>query len=294
MFTPLFSIRNLLYLLYGAGLLIVLLYVRFPVEKFKVYCERQIEYYLDITQCSIKKIDYRFPFTVVFENVRLEENDDELKNIVELSDLIVTPQVKKPWSQFEVQAVVYGGKLQSDLTIGYKTKRFQLENIKVSGVKVEELMNSLQLVERKIGGELKFTGVYRAGFASPFTGEGECSVVISEGSIQFAQPILELEGIDFTQLEFQLTQDGENIRLKGGALQSEKVKAAFNGDIKLDATRVDSQLDLSGSLDPARALYTQDPGLLKYVTRLERRYNMKALPFRIGGTVKNPTFRFGK
>ena len=61
-----FSLRSLLYILYAVLLTAVLLYVRFPAEKFKQYCVGQIENLVPESTCTIKHIGYRFPLSADF------------------------------------------------------------------------------------------------------------------------------------------------------------------------------------------------------------------------------------
>ncbi len=294
MIKPSFSMRNLFYFCYALVLLVVLLYVRFPSDKFKLFWEKQVEHYLQIDKCTIATINYRFPFAVTFENIRFEENANGQKSGIEIAELVLTSKIKGFGKKFNMGGTVYGGTFYSDLHIQYDGGNFLLENVGVSGVQVENLLESLQLGQRKTKGSMDFKGKYKAPFYKPFEGQGEGNTIVSDGSIQLSQPILGLSDVAFNKLQFHLSQDKKRIKLDAGSLASEQLKASFAGDVILEEIRLDSLLKLSGTMEPSKTLASQDPGMQRYVKRLVRRYNMKTLPFRIGGTIKTPTFRFGR
>lgn len=294
MIKPAFSMRNLFYFCYALVLLAVLLYVRFPGEKFKLFSEKQVEHYLQVDKCTIAKINYSFPFAVTFENIRFEKNANGQKSAIEVAELVLTSQIKGIGKKFTMGGTVYGGSFQSDLQIQYEGKHFLLENVGVSGVQVENLLDSLLLEERKTRGSMNFQGMYKAPFYQPFDGQGEGNVDISDGSIQLSQPILGLSDVAYDKLQFHVSQDKDRLKLDGGSLASAQLKVSFAGDVILEDLRIDSLLKISGTMEPANSLVTKDPAMQRYVQRLARRYSNKTLPFRIDGTIKTPTFRFGR
>ena len=54
---------------YTIVLLGVLLYLRFPGERFKEYCEYRIEKWLPGVSCTIAGIGYEFPVKIIFEQM---------------------------------------------------------------------------------------------------------------------------------------------------------------------------------------------------------------------------------
>lgn len=294
MMTSLFSLRNFFYFVYAVILLTILLYVRFPTDKFKVYCENQIKYYLQLDTCTIETIKYRFPLALVFKNINVEEAESRQTNTIKFTEITILARAKRFGRNFEVQGSLYGGTFQSELKIEQKGQTFLLDNITVSGIQLNQLMDSFQLNERKSQGKMNFIGMYKAPVNEPFDGTGSGNISVMNGSFHLSQKILGLSDINFKNLQFQVTHDNELIKLDAGLLMSEQFKSVFTGEITLQKFWTDSRLQLKGTIEPTNKLYTSSPGSQKYVKRLLKRYNMTELPYHIGGSFKIPTFRFGR
>jgi len=271
MIMPSFSLRNLFYLCYGLVLLSVLLYVRFPTEKFRMYCERQIEHYLQFENCSIKKIRYRFPFGATLDQIRLENSAADNKSSMLVAELSLQTDVKGFGKNFSMDGNFYGGNFRSSLQIDYGAEEFLLNNITASGVQLEQLAESLNLAERKNTGTITFAGNYSAPFFHPSVGRGDGNVQIIDGTFQLAQPILGLPEIAYQKMQFQLKQDRESVELENGKLESEHLTADFSGDIVLGELRADSVLNLQGTMEPDQKLLNRDPAMQRYIKRLARR-----------------------
>jgi len=68
-----------LYSIYGLLLVTLLLYVRFPAQKFKIFCTHLITQQLPDYKNSIESLHYQFPLTLVARNIQLQSKDKAAK-----------------------------------------------------------------------------------------------------------------------------------------------------------------------------------------------------------------------
>jgi len=106
------------------------------------------------------------------------------------------------------------------------------------------------------------------------------------------QPILGLSTLDFDKMTVKVTQQNDMLRFAEGELLGKQLDADFAGEMRIAYPLVNSNMLLSGHLQPDKAYLADHPREQQFVMRLLQRYKMTVLPFKIGGTVKRPLFRF--
>jgi hypothetical protein len=77
-----------------------------------------------------------------------------------------------------------------------------------------------------------------------------------------------------------------------GELFGQDIIADFSGELQMTSPFLNSSLLLSGHLEPNDVFLKNHPKEQQVVQRLMERYKMTVLPFKVGGTVKRPLFRF--
>ena len=135
-----FSLRTFFYFVYAIFLTAVLLFVRFPAEKFKAYCEQRIEKILPgSSTCNIDHIVYHFPLAVVFETIKISRTIDGQASDMVVDSLSVSPQPLQFWRAFTLQGKLRSGLFQARLELDRGKKTFQLVNIHLGGLDAGEL-----------------------------------------------------------------------------------------------------------------------------------------------------------
>ena len=105
-----FSFRSLCYFAYGVLLTAVLLYVRFPAERFKEFCEKRIEHLLPGSSCNIDNVVYRFPLSTVLETIVISRVVDGQETDMVVERLAIYPEPLQFWKAFELKGEIYSGK----------------------------------------------------------------------------------------------------------------------------------------------------------------------------------------
>jgi len=287
-----FSFRSLCYFAYAVLLTAVLLYVRFPAEKFKEFCEKRIENLLPGSACNIDHIVYRFPLSTVLETIVISRVVDGQGSDMVVDRLAIFPEPLQFWKAFELKGEIYSGLFEAGLDFDNGAKTFQLENIRMEGLEAGKFAESIGLTDRKISGILGFSGSYQAQNSHPSDGSGEGVVEVASGSMALLQPILALSTIEFEKITVDVLRENGILRFIDGELLGEEIIADFTGELQLTSPLLNSNLLLKGHLAPDDGFLKSHPEEQQAVQRLLQRYKMTVLPFKVGGTVKRPLFRF--
>lgn len=288
------SWRIVLFLTYAILLTGFLLYLRFPSQKFKQFCENRLERIFTEDVCTIDRIGYQFPLTFTFYGVHVTRPDAAGRAEFVIDSLSLRPDPVKLSNRITVHAALYGGVLSAQLEGDLSAKKMTLHDIQLSGLDVAALQKSLAVFPRKVAGTLAFTGSYQATFVKPAGGKGQGRLVVDSGSMALLQPVLSLRQIDFHQAVCSLRYDNGKIEAFEGTLAGKDMTADFSGELQLALSLFDSELQLTGRLVPLAAFFETHPQEEKMVQGVMKRFNMTALPFKVGGTLNSPTFRFSR
>ena len=128
--------------------------------------------------------------------------------------------------------------------------------------------------------------------SQPGDGAGEGLVQIVAGSMSLLQPILGLSTLEFEQVAVDLAYENGALSFLKGELLGKDISADFSGKLQVASPFLNSSLLLSGQLEPGDLFLRNHPEEQQVVQRLLQRYKMTVLPFKVGGTVKRPLFRF--
>lgn len=281
-----------LYVIYGVGLICVLLYIRFPTDKFRTFCEQRIEQSLHDSNCSIDRIHYSFPTSVTFKKVKIVKANAEQQPVLTIDQFRLRPGIKF-WQTFKIFVELYSGTIKATLLLDREKKSYKLTDIVLNNLNLSEILKDQGIVNRKITGNLNGSGRYSAEWNKPDSGQGKGRIETKSGKIEFLQPILSLSAINFDRINVDISL-GEQVELKQGKLRGKNLNADFEGSLTIMTSLLVSRMRLSGLLEPKREFLQSHPMEAKMVKQYAKRYKKNVLPYKIGGTVANPTFRFSR
>jgi type II secretion system protein N len=287
-----FSLRSFGYFIYSILLIVVLLYVRFPVEKFTVYCEKRVEGFFPDSQCNIGRIAYRFPLSASFDTIKISRVINGKETDLVVDRLVLSPESLKFWKNFKLEGEMYSGRFEAGLSLDTETQSFHLVDMHLEGVEAGALTRAFGLTEREITGSLEFSGNYQAPMKHPGDGTGKGVVQFSSGSMSFLLPLLSLSTLEFEKVAANYVLENGILSLAQGELQGTDMNADFAGEVRIASPWLDSNIQLIGHLQLSEAFLRSHPREQQIVQRLLQRFKMKVLSFRLGGTVKRPLFRF--
>ena len=292
MIHSIFSVRSLLYVLYAVLLTAVLLYVRFPAEKFKQYCIAKIESLVPESVCTIDNIGYRFPLSAVFHSLTLSRDINGQETAIVAEQLVVSPELPQLWRSLAITGTMYSGRFAAAINFDRRAHSFQLANIEGQGLQIGALAESMGITDRKMSGIVGFSGDYQAPNEAPGDGTGKGRIEIVNGSFSLLQPILNFSALTFDKISMRVIRENGPAQLLDGELVGSEIVADFSGELQVATPFLTSNIEIIGHLEPDAGYLQAHPQEQQVVQRLLQRYKMTVLPFKVGGTVQRPLFRF--
>jgi len=281
-------------LLYGAVLTGVLLYIRFPAEKVRRYCERFVEDRLPDSSCSITSMKYIFPFRVVFEDIRVMNKKSGEGLLFEDPQLSFEPVWSNPLHFFKVESTAFGGSHEAQILINNEEKSLSFFEVEMKSVNLNMVPALHKKLDRKVSGTLDYSGT--------FTGKtDELSIFAAEGVVSFhgggfglKKSILELNSLERVESSVHINLQKDTILLSKGELKNTQLNVSYEGNIALMKPWPKSSLNVKGGMVPLAPLLQEKKQLKTIVARMQQKYKAQSLPYHVNGTIGRPTFTFGK
>lgn len=287
-----FSLRSFLYLVYAVILTAVILYLRFPTEKFKNFCERHVEFYLSGKTCSVERLGFRFPFSLTASNVQISQEVDGQISRHRIGFFIVTPDLKDFLQRFVIKGKMYKGSFALDLHVDRSEKRFRISEISLKDLNIGEWISDYRLLGRTVTGTANFSGEYQGTLADFSGGVGTGELLVVDGRLQLLQPVLSITDFAYERIIGKMEYEKGVLNFSDGEVLGNEIKANFTGTVRMATPILASNISLRGSMIPSKEFLAANPTEKKVVEQLQRRYKMSVLPFEVGGSVQTPTFRF--
>ncbi|SDO74209.1 type II secretion system protein GspN [Desulforhopalus singaporensis] len=290
MMRALFSMRTVLFFLYGLVLVIVLAYVRFPADDFKTYCEKSLADLLQAKECRIMEISYLFPAGVRLQGLTLVQPNGGAVDSFTMQSLKISPGGWNFWRSFDLDTSLYEGTATARIMLDWKGNLFQFTQIEGKEIELARWNDQEQSLPRKISGLLFFSGRYSGNFSTPFEGEGKGNVIVQDSAIELQRPLLTLSLLTITEAESNLHYRGRLLSVTEGKFSGRDLRGDFEGDIEFFGQKGRSALNITGNLVPQAGFFKDHPDEAELVRELLIRYNAHQLPFEMGGSVVRPTF----
>jgi type II secretion system protein N len=286
------GVRIFSYFIYALLLTAVLLYVRFPADKFQTFLVRTIESAFPGARVDLGTYHYTFPATFHLDRALFEEKKSE-EEIVLLEGIDVTPIISGLGFKYALSAKSYGGSFQANLQLSPVAGSFTLDEIDLNHIDLALSPFLKNISRREVSGYLDYSGIY----SSPLDGLGKREakgvVRLSEGTFSLIQPVLTLRNLDMQSLDVGISFADGVLALVEGSFKGAELHADFEGTITAADGLEAWKVELGGTMVPQKDFMKDKPQVLRVVKRLQSQYRKTALPYRVSGSIGNPRFRFG-
>jgi len=284
-----------LYLVYGALVVVLFLYLRFPGQQFKTFCAQSITRQLPGYEAVIESLHYRFPRTLVVTNLQLKSNAQAAQAVLTIDELTVAPTLKsfkEPAGNFLITLTACGGTHRADLTLDRGRRTFSLVNIEINSLDLAKLTSLKTQTGRAITGLLAAQGSYAGQLGQEISkGTGEGSVMVKAGTFELLEPIFSLKSIGIDTGEAQVKLHEQKCTLGKGKFTGKELEGTFGGQLTtLNGPLAVMQLNLTGTLLPKPDLVKKSGQTQPLQLKLQQ--NKAGLPFHLQGTMGKPSFLF--
>jgi type II secretion system protein N len=282
---------TLAFIIYGLGLTTFLLVLRFPVDDFLGYISAQVAEKTQRFSLRIEDVSYRYPLTLNFSGVTLVDTKSDL--ILPVDQLTLRPDLSSPTTRFFVGLTTIGARLDSLVRIEDGWDSIDMSDISLSGLDIEKVADLFALLDRRITGLFSFTGSFRGAVTNFKGGSLRGQWRLTEAAIGLKRPILATEELTFSELASTMEMRDGVINIRDGTAAGSQFFGEFNGMVRLGRQWELSVLEIGGELQAHEEYIAQNELAAQALTLLYRKYNSRALPIQVYGTILAPEFRFG-
>ncbi len=281
------------YIIYTLMMIMLFLYLLFPVQQFKSFSTDLINRLFPGHVTTADSWHYQFPLTLVVTNLQLQAKKQVIEadkaNII-LQQTTITPSLSSRGTAFRLNITAYGGTHQATLEFDRRRKIVSLPTIEIEELDLAKLSWLQNQARRDISGILTATGSYAGKEGRGLSGgTGQGKVQLTNGTIKLLYPILSLETIDVENGDTIIELQDQKLLLTEGQFSGEELEGTFTGQVGLrGASMADMQLDLSGTLMPLPPLLKKAQQAQTLLIQLQ--HNQSSLPFQLRGTIGQPIF----
>jgi len=287
--------RLLLYILYGVLITPVILLVRFPSEAIRDYLQSRINSKGLGIQVDIQDASLSFPAAIRLTAVKcsLRENPDEI--VFAAEQVSVRPGLlslfgKKPRYGFICQA--YGGSISGNIDLQKNGKDASVRlSTEFKGIHIDDKSKLPSIIKECISGDLKGYLTYSGESLSDLSGTGNASLALSDGSIKFEKPLMNINSIDFKESVIKADLEDQNLNISEIDFRGRDFIGEATGIIALKSPVEKSLINLKGTIEPTDSFIkalekSGGTGLI-----LKQSLKNGKLPFAFNGTIENFHFR---
>jgi len=287
--------RSLGYLLYGIGVLALLLWLLFPKETVRRSLEEVLGSMWPELRWQVGTVALAMPARLTLRAIEGYRKGEDRSPLVQVSELTLHPHVGE---SLRTRTMVVGYRMTVDKGSVAGSVRIlgRHKGLEVEGTARELRLADVPLISRLLGRALQgaVSGTFTAGLVPPVKGGSvtlEARLKVENGSLGLKRPILSHTEIPFSQGSVILSGHGAILQLEQGVVESELFDGRFSGMISLHGDPVLSQLDVKGAMQPKNKFFK---GLDNTVALQAFRMQLKdnALPFRITGDLSNPGIHY--
>jgi len=288
--------RWLGYAFYAIALTAGLLYYRFPSNALKRYLVSEAAAARPPMALSLKGLHPQWPPGIHLDGVELSLRESLQQNLLQAETISIVPAL---WTlasrapRYHVHAHAYEGDIMGHVRLQEKAAGAPFSttlDFRDLHIGLHSYIRSLlgRPVEGKLNGRIRYAGPRDR----LMDGEGEGTLVVSNGKVTLPQPILGLTAIEFDRLSATISLKDRKVVLTRVQLDGKALKGELSGTITLNLNPWRSTLDLKGTVEPLGGLVEHLKGDAATLGFLRQGLKKLGRSFVIQGVMEKPTFRF--
>ena len=283
------------YALYTVAVVLVLLWVLFPVDSFRVWLQARMNTAGPARQWEIGAMRKAWPLSVVAADIRLREGGGAPQPLVRIDEVRIRPDfggliagsgnIPVHYQVSALQGSVRGN--MSFMPAGNRIQcRGDLENLEVEGLgEIWRIMN------REAAGSLSGRFSFEGPWDNLPQGSGQAELVITDGSIALIQPFFGLSRLEFSRMTTALKFGEGVVAVEEGTVESKMLAGEYGGTVTLADSLPTSEVKIDGFIEPRPELLGSiKDGATLALIRNQLRENR--LSFAISGTILEPGITF--
>lgn len=283
------------YLLYTAGVFVVLLWILFPADSALAWLQGKLRHAYPSLSWDFSGVEKNFPLKLRLSAIRVYEKSDRENPLFQIDEVYVSPMMEKLTGlkkQVPVRFLleIFDGTVSGELLVPGNGETVQCSG-EMQGIQLGKFEEIWKKTNRSGSGKMTGTFQYAGTWHDPLQGSLQASVQVSDGAISLQQPIFGMEQVAFESTATDLALSNRTVTLDNGVMDSHLFTATYKGNMTLADNLYTSGITLQGFMEPRPELLggLQNPtaaSLIKSQLQDDR------LSFTISGTLLEPGILF--
>ena len=283
------------YVLYTVLVLVVLLWVLFPVDRVRVWLQAQINSTSPSFHWEIGALQRAWPISVVASGIRLKQDEEDREPLVQIDEVKIMPDIGGVLGVKTNIPVRYRVKILEGTVRG--TGSYFMENGLVQcigdmeGLELDKLKEIWRIMNRQAAGTMSGPFSYEGPWRKLPQGSLQSDLAVTDGVIALHQPVFGLSQLEFSRMTATLSLRDQVIALEEGAVESKMLAGEYSGTVSLTAPPLMSEVKINGSIEPRPELLgsIKDSATLALI---RNQLKENKLSFAISGTLLEPGITF--
>lgn len=279
------------YALYGIVLLPVFLYLMFPSDTLKNYVQASLQTKYPDASVDMEKASLSFPLGLKLGEVecRIPEFPEETAFMAE--KIIIRPRF---WSLFGKNSKygfyceAYSGTIKGQIILQKNSESFFGLQTEFDNIYITQGSQLPAVIKNDLEGILAGAVTYKGNNLFDPDGTGEVSLILSDCSINFSIPILDIDVIDLQEVHIKADLKGQTLNISDISIKGDDFLGSVSGVISLKDPIYKSRLNLKCSLEPTAAFFQDSDNDAAALIRQTLKNGSLALA--ITGTLEKPSF----
>jgi len=281
------------YILYGILLTVCLLYFCFPSNTFRDYFTKTVSSISPQVLVSVEDVRPSLALGVKFLNAKVSPRTNPEMQFFSAESITFSPRIGSFFgskSSYLFNCQSYGGNIKGTFQFEKNNPETPFDaSITLENIYIENLIWLSTPTEYNPKGTLSGTVTLEKQTNSLTHGTGEANLKISNGSVALKEPFLDLESINFDEIQVKLALKNRNIELSHFKMRGQEIQGTLSGTIRLNREFLKSRLELDGNIELQKAMFNRNSENSDKNVLMQG--NLK-LPFKITGTIEMPKFNF--
>ena len=271
-----------------------LLYVLFPAATVEEFIDNSVSRVNPELSFKAGQIRPWLPVGLRLVEAKVYSGDNSQSPLFRAESFYVGPEIVKLFkgeSRFQLDGQAYKGEIHGWLDLSDENKKSLAGeiNFKNFDLASHELL-AKKFYYRIIGsadGNITFSG----NSANIDDINGKVVLRLSDGQLQFQEPIFGIASVDMKSVEFELELNNRQVNIIKAELGGAEIKGSLSGSIQLQKDIMQSSLNLKGTLEPLAEFYKNNPGIRELLKNMKKRVKRGQYFFAITGTLDDPRFK---
>lgn len=275
-----------LYTVYTLTAIGVFAYFLFPSAEVAGHLAVRLEQAIPGVEISIGDVKPSLPPGLKLTDMAVYFKNDP---VVDAASLTVYPGISSLWGDdlvLHFSCDAFDGEISGDARVGKDQPGLRSVDVKLDGLQLADVTALKRWVPHNLNGGITGSLVWQQESNGR---SGQLNLRLVDGGVEFVHPVYGLDQVNFSAVEAGLQLKNAMVTIDRFAAKGPDLAANITGSVLVRTPPDSSVLNISGEMTP-HAVFLDKLRKKVPIDALLKNKGGSGIPFRIGGTPRNPKF----